>query len=109
MRRIYLDYNASTPIDPAVATAMQPFLHDDFGNPSSGHWASAEAKADPVSQALTEVSSKWLFALFPSAARRPAPRGGAGLILIEMGERQDRVSFQRLYCNVGANLANGRK
>lgn len=44
-RRIYLDYNASTPIDPAVATAMRPFLDDHFGNPSSGHRASIVAKA----------------------------------------------------------------
>jgi cysteine desulfurase len=44
-RHIYLDYNASTPIDPAVAAAMQPFLDGRYGNPSSGHWASAEAKA----------------------------------------------------------------
>jgi cysteine desulfurase len=43
-RRIYLDYNASTPIDPAVAAAMRPFLAADFGNPSSGHWAAIEAK-----------------------------------------------------------------
>jgi cysteine desulfurase len=45
MRRLYLDYNASTPIDPAVAAAMRPFLEDHYGNPSSGHWASIEAKA----------------------------------------------------------------
>ncbi len=45
MRRIYLDYNASTPIDPAVAAAMRPFLADHYGNPSSGHWASIGAKA----------------------------------------------------------------
>lgn len=41
---IYLDYNASTPIDPAVVAAMRPFLDEAFGNPSSGHWASAPAK-----------------------------------------------------------------
>ena len=45
MRRVYLDYNASTPIDPVVAAAMRPFLEDHYGNPSSGHWASIEAKA----------------------------------------------------------------
>lgn len=44
MRPIYLDYNASTPIDPAVADAIRPFLGDAFGNPSSGHWASAPAR-----------------------------------------------------------------
>jgi cysteine desulfurase len=42
---IYLDYNASTPIDPTVAAAMKPFLHGHFCNPSSGHWASVGAKA----------------------------------------------------------------
>jgi cysteine desulfurase len=45
MRRIYLDYNASTPIDLVVAAAMGPFLEDHFGNPSSGHWAATPAKA----------------------------------------------------------------
>lgn len=45
MRRIYFDYNASTPVDPAVARAMAPFLDDHYGNPSSGHWASTGAKA----------------------------------------------------------------
>jgi cysteine desulfurase len=45
MAPIYLDYNASTPIDPAVAAAMRPFLEEAFGNPSSGHWASTLAKA----------------------------------------------------------------
>lgn len=45
MAPIYLDYNASTPIDPRVAAVMMPFLADHFGNPSSGHWAAAPAKA----------------------------------------------------------------
>jgi cysteine desulfurase len=45
MAPIYLDYNASTPIDPTVAAVMKPFLADHFGNPSSGHWAAAPAKA----------------------------------------------------------------
>ena len=37
MRDIYLDYNATTPIAPAVQEAMLPFLDEHFGNPSSGH------------------------------------------------------------------------
>jgi cysteine desulfurase len=43
--RIYLDYNASTPIDPAVVAAMRPYLEEHFGNPSSGHWPAVGAKA----------------------------------------------------------------
>lgn len=34
---IYLDYNATTPIDPNVAEAMLPFIREHYGNPSSGH------------------------------------------------------------------------
>jgi cysteine desulfurase len=45
MASIYLDYNASTPIDPAVAAVMRRWLEGNYGNPSSGHWASAPAKA----------------------------------------------------------------
>lgn len=34
---IYLDYNATTPVDPEVLAAMLPFLEEDFGNPTSAH------------------------------------------------------------------------
>ena len=44
MTKIYLDYNASTPIDPKVVAAMRPLLEGSFGNPSSGHWAALPAK-----------------------------------------------------------------
>jgi cysteine desulfurase len=53
---IYLDHNASTPLDPVVAAAMRPFLDEGFGNPSSGHWASAPAKA-ALEQARHQVAA----------------------------------------------------
>lgn len=37
MRQIYLDYNATTPIAPRVCDAMDPFLRQYYGNPSSAH------------------------------------------------------------------------
>ena len=43
--QIYLDYNASTPIDPQVAAVMRQALDGAFGNPSSTHWAGAPAHA----------------------------------------------------------------
>lgn len=43
-QRIYLDYNASTPIAPEAVAAMQPFLAGHYGNPSSLHWAGIPAK-----------------------------------------------------------------
>jgi len=43
-RPIYLDYNATTPIDPSVAQAMLPYIQRDFGNPSSAHAYGVAAK-----------------------------------------------------------------
>ncbi len=42
---IYLDYNATTPLAPAVLDAMRPSLERHFGNPSSIHQAGREARA----------------------------------------------------------------
>lgn len=36
-KSIYLDYNATTPVDPNVLEAMLPYLKEHFGNPSSSH------------------------------------------------------------------------
>lgn len=44
-RQIYLDCNASTPIDPQVAAAMHRVMDVAFGNPSSPHWAGVPAHA----------------------------------------------------------------
>lgn len=45
MRRIYLDYAATTPTDSRVVDAMAPFFSEMFGNASSIHWYGREAKA----------------------------------------------------------------
>jgi cysteine desulfurase len=55
MRRIYLDYNATTPVDPRVLDAMLPFLRDDYGNPSSLHWFGQRARA-AVEEARARVA-----------------------------------------------------
>jgi len=44
MDQIYLDYNATTPIDPQVAEAMLPYIHQRYGNPSSSHLPGVAAK-----------------------------------------------------------------
>ena len=36
--KVYLDNNASTPIDPLVIKEMEPYINEFYGNPSSGHW-----------------------------------------------------------------------
>ena len=53
---IYLDYNATTPVDPAVVEAMLPYLSMHFGNPSSAH-AYGHAAHDAVDTARKQVAS----------------------------------------------------
>ncbi len=45
MDRIYLDHNATTPLDRRVFEAMRPWLEGDFGNASSLHWFGQRARA----------------------------------------------------------------
>ncbi len=56
MSDIYLDYNATTPIDPKVAEAMLPYVHGRFGNPSSGHSFGAAAR-EGVDTARRQVAN----------------------------------------------------
>lgn len=53
---IYLDYNATTPIDKQVAEAMLPFIFDNFGNPSSSHELGVATKG-AVEQSRQQVAS----------------------------------------------------
>jgi cysteine desulfurase len=52
---IYLDYNATTPVDPLVATALSPFLSTHFGNPSSAH-AYGRASREAIGIAREQVA-----------------------------------------------------
>lgn len=52
---VYLDYNATTPIDPEVVDAMLPFLRQHFGNPSSAHIYGQRAR-EAVAHARDDVA-----------------------------------------------------
>jgi len=56
MRRIYLDYAATTPTDPEVVKAMLPYFGDSFGNPSSAHSFGQEAR-EAIETARNKVAS----------------------------------------------------
>jgi cysteine desulfurase len=53
---IYLDYQATTPIDRRVVEAMLPYLTTEFGNPSSSH-AYGRAAARAVERARAQVAA----------------------------------------------------
>jgi len=56
MKRIYLDHNATTPVDPAVLEAMLPYFSSDFGNASSIHAFGQRGRA-AVETAREQVAS----------------------------------------------------
>jgi cysteine desulfurase len=55
-RRIYLDFNATTPIAPEVVAAITQTLTEPFGNPSSEHWAGWPAR-QAVERARAQVAA----------------------------------------------------
>jgi cysteine desulfurase len=58
MKTIYFDYNATTPLDPAVRDVMLPYLGEVFGNPSSVHHVGRRARA-LLDDARDRVAGVW--------------------------------------------------
>ena len=92
---IYLDYNATTPVDPAVLEAMLPFLRERFGNPSSQHaygqavrGALADARA-AVAALIGAQSDEMLFTSGGTEATNAALKGAA-IAALDRGETRGR-------------------
>ncbi len=87
---IYLDYNATTPIDPQVAKKMHPFLDGIFGNPSSGHALGLAARQaikvarNQVAQMLTAEPEEIIFTSGGTESNNHAIIGAA------LSRRQER-------------------
>lgn len=58
VRPVYLDYNATTPLDPQVRDVMLPYLSEVFGNPSSVHQVGRRARA-LLDDARDRLASLW--------------------------------------------------
>lgn len=54
---MYLDHAATTPIDPEVAEAMQPYLREEFGNPSGKYYCQAVHAKEAVENAREQVAA----------------------------------------------------
>ena len=54
---VYLDYSATTPVDPRVVDAMLPFLREDFGNPASRSHAYGWKAEEAVEAARGHVAA----------------------------------------------------
>ena len=84
MKAIYLDYNATTPLDPLVVEAMEPFLREHFGNPSSTHVygrAAHDAVARARSQVATLIGAEAAEIVFTSGGTEATNHALKGLVL----------------------------
>jgi cysteine desulfurase len=83
VHRIYLDNNATTPLDPRVLEAMTPALEAHFGNPSSAHWYGQQARRllddarDQVAGLLGAATAEIVFTGSGTEADNLALRGAA--------------------------------
>ncbi|HUI88195.1 MAG TPA: cysteine desulfurase family protein [Anaerolineales bacterium] len=83
MNPIYLDYAATTPVDPRVLDAMMPYFSDSFGNPSSIHRygqraeAAIESAREAVAAALSCGADEIIFTSCGSESDNLALRGAA--------------------------------
>ncbi len=55
MKKIYMDHNATTPVNPEVVKAMQPYFSDDYGNASSVHSFGRKAR-QAIDEARRQVA-----------------------------------------------------
>ncbi|AOJ27913.1 MULTISPECIES: IscS subfamily cysteine desulfurase [Burkholderia] len=56
-RPIYMDYSATTPVDPRVVDKMVPFLHEQFGNPASRSHSHGWDAEQAVEEARAHVAA----------------------------------------------------
>lgn len=95
MTPIYLDYQATTPTDPRVVEAMQPYWTQDFGNPhSEGHpygWQSRLAVERARSQVADFIGADDSEIIFVSGATESCNLALRGVINAARGNRRQEV------------------
>jgi cysteine desulfurase len=90
---VYLDYAATTPVDPRVMQAMMPFFTDGFGNPSSYHYYGQTAEnalenaREKVAKYFQCLPSEVIFTSCGTESDNLALRGAAIQALKERGAK----------------------
>lgn len=86
MKTVYLDYNATTPLDPGVRESMLPFMEEVWGNPSSVHRVGRRARAfldefrERVATVFHSKPSEIVFTSGGTESNNLAILGTAGLL-----------------------------
>ena len=93
---IYLDYNATTPVDPRVLEAMLPYFTEHFGNPSSGHaygWLADEAVELAREQLAALLSARPDALTFTSGATEAANLAIRGTAAAYRGKKDHVITL----------------
>jgi cysteine desulfurase len=94
MEQTYLDYAATTPVDPRVLDAMLPYFRESFGNPSSVHRygqraeAAVEASRESVAAVLNCRPDEVVFTSCGSESDNLALRGAAQAMAEKTGRKR---------------------
>jgi cysteine desulfurase len=111
VERVYLDHNATTPVDPRVVDAMLPVLREGFGNPSSIHWYGQQARAlldearAQVARLINATPSEVVFTASGTEADNMALRGAAGAARDERRKIVHAAIEHHAVMNTGKALA----
>jgi cysteine desulfurase len=95
---IYLDYAATTPVDPRVLQVMQPYFSETFGNPSSIHQYGQKAEAalenarQTIAQTMHCLPEEIIFTSCGTESDNLALRGSAFLARQERGANHILIS-----------------
>ncbi|GMV37515.1 MAG: cysteine desulfurase [Fimbriimonadales bacterium] len=115
VRRIYLDYAATTPLDPSVREAVARALDGPYGNPSSQHWAGREAvrlldeARDTVARSLDAEAAEVCFTSGGTEAANLAVLGRAlhvrgGRVVVAATEHHCVLRAAELAASLGGSL-----
>ncbi len=98
MKKVYLDHNATTPLDPRVREKMEPYFREEFGNPSSeSHawgWAAQQAVSEARKQVADFLNCKPFEVIFTSGSTESVNLAITGLALqLILNERRVKPHF----------------
>jgi cysteine desulfurase len=102
MNRIYLDYAASTPVEPEVLEAMRPYFSEKFGNPGSLHsfgqevMAAVDASRETIARVIGADFREIIFTGSATEANNLAIRGIARGIIqnLKIKNQNDNLKFK---------------